>query len=104
MYENKSLQLAVLISIFLHFTIFLSAPYMGVLHEKQPLNPIKVAYFKIEEHPEIDWALIFKKAAINSNTVKAHISLMRNLHLLRCSFILSRMRNLWDLVFMQHWI
>ncbi|MEK7868588.1 MAG: energy transducer TonB [Candidatus Omnitrophota bacterium] len=52
MYENKSLQLAVLISIFLHFTIFLSAPYMGVLHEKQPLNPIKVAYFKIEEHPE----------------------------------------------------
>jgi len=52
MYENKTLQLAVLISILLHFTILLSAPYMGVLPERQPLKPIKVAYLKTEEHPE----------------------------------------------------
>ncbi len=52
MYENKTLQLAALISILLHFAILLSAPYMGVLPERQPIKPIKVAYFKIEEHPE----------------------------------------------------
>jgi outer membrane biosynthesis protein TonB len=52
MYENKTLQLAALISILLHFAILLSAPYVGVLPEKQSLKPIKVAYFKIEEHPE----------------------------------------------------
>lgn len=52
MYDTKSLQLAVLISIFLHFTIFLSAPYIGVLPEKEAFKPIKVAYFKPEELKE----------------------------------------------------
>lgn len=52
MYENKSLQLAILISMLLHFAVFLSAPYTGVMPKKQPINPIKVSYFKIEEEPE----------------------------------------------------
>ncbi len=52
MYENKSLQLALLISMLLHFAVFLSAPYTGVMPKKQPINPIKVAYFKIEQEPE----------------------------------------------------
>jgi len=52
MYENKSLQLAFLISILLHFAVFLSAPYTGVLPKKEPLKPIKVAYFKIKEEPK----------------------------------------------------
>ncbi|MFA5389596.1 MAG: TonB family protein [Candidatus Omnitrophota bacterium] len=49
MCENKPLQLALLISILLHFTVFLSAPYTGVLPKKQPFEPIKVAYLKPEE-------------------------------------------------------
>jgi len=49
MYENKSFQLAVLVSVLLHFTVFLSAPYMGVLPKKQPFEPIKVAYLKVKE-------------------------------------------------------
>lgn len=52
MYENKSLQLALLISILLHFAVFLSAPYTGVLPKKEPVNPIKVDYFKIKEPPK----------------------------------------------------
>jgi hypothetical protein len=49
MYENKSFQLAILVSVLLHFTAFLSAPYVGVLPKKQPFEPIKVAYLKIKE-------------------------------------------------------
>jgi hypothetical protein len=51
MFENKSFQLAVLISMLLHFAIFISAPYVGVLPQKEPFETIKVAYFKekIEE-------------------------------------------------------
>jgi outer membrane biosynthesis protein TonB len=49
MYENKSLQLAVLISMLLHFAIFLSAPYVGVVPKKYFTEPIKVAYFKPKE-------------------------------------------------------
>ena len=52
MFENKSLQLAVLISMLLHFAIFLSAPYTGALPRKSPVNPIKVAYLKIKEQPK----------------------------------------------------
>lgn len=52
MSESKSLQLAFLISILLHFAIFLSASYTGVLPKKEPLKPIKVAYFKIKETPK----------------------------------------------------
>jgi len=49
MYENKSFQLAVLVSVLLHFTVFLSAPYVGVIPKKQPFEPIKVAYIKVKE-------------------------------------------------------
>jgi len=49
MYENKSFQLAVLVSVLLHFTVFLSAPYVGVMPKKQPFEPIKVAYVKVKE-------------------------------------------------------
>ncbi len=64
MYESKSLQLALLISILLHFAIFLSAPYMGVLPNKQSLNPIKVTYFKVKEHPEKLISQKFKTQAL----------------------------------------
>jgi len=49
MYENKSFQLAVLVSVLLHFTVFLSASYVGVMPKKQPFEPIKVAYLKMKE-------------------------------------------------------
>ncbi len=51
MFENKSFQLAILISMLFHFAIFISAPYVGVLPQKEPFEPIKVTYFKekIEE-------------------------------------------------------
>jgi hypothetical protein len=52
MYENKSLQLAFLISVILHFALFLSSPYRWVLPEKQPIRPIKVAYIKEKEIPK----------------------------------------------------
>ena len=52
MYENKPLQLAFLISILLHFAVFLSAPYTGVLPKKEAVRPIKVAYIKEEEIPK----------------------------------------------------
>jgi len=52
MFENKSIQLAVLISLLLHFIIFLSAPYSGVLPKKELFKPIKVEYFKIKEIPK----------------------------------------------------
>lgn len=52
MYENKSLQLAFLISMFLHFAVFISAPYTRILPDKEPMKPIKVAYFKAEEQPK----------------------------------------------------
>lgn len=51
MSENKTLQLAFLISMLLHFAVFLSAPYTGVLPKKSPVKPIKVAYFKVKEQP-----------------------------------------------------
>lgn len=52
MYDTKSLQLAILISMFLHFTIFLSAPYIGIAPEKEAFKPIKVAYITREELKE----------------------------------------------------
>ncbi|MBU1913475.1 MAG: hypothetical protein KKB22_08085 [Candidatus Omnitrophica bacterium] len=52
MSENKTLQLAFLISMLLHFAIFLSAPYTGALPKKSPVKPIKVAYFKVKEQPK----------------------------------------------------
>ena len=52
MYENKSLQLAVLISMLLHFAIFLSAPYVGIVSKEELFEPIKVTYFKPEESKE----------------------------------------------------
>ncbi|PIV39431.1 MAG: hypothetical protein COS29_02640 [Candidatus Omnitrophica bacterium CG02_land_8_20_14_3_00__42_8] len=52
MYENKTFQLAVLISMLLHFAIFLSAPYTGVVPKKYFIEPIKVTYFKPEELEE----------------------------------------------------
>ena len=52
MLENKSLQLAFLISMLLHFIIFLSAPYGWVLTKKLPVEPIKVTYFKVKEQPK----------------------------------------------------
>ncbi|MCX5687166.1 MAG: hypothetical protein NTV71_00730 [Candidatus Omnitrophica bacterium] len=60
MYENKSFQLAVLVSVLLHFTVFLSAPYVGVLPKKQPFEPIKVAYLKVKEK-ELSEKLVSKK-------------------------------------------
>jgi len=51
MYENKSFQLAVLISMLLHFTVFISAPYVGVLPKQEPFKPIKVAYIRPEQEP-----------------------------------------------------
>ncbi|PIP68344.1 MAG: hypothetical protein CO035_07720 [Candidatus Omnitrophica bacterium CG_4_9_14_0_2_um_filter_42_8] len=50
--ENKSFQLAFLISMLLHFAIFLSAPYTGALPKKSPVKPIKVAYLKVKEQPK----------------------------------------------------
>lgn len=52
MYENKSLQLAILISMLFHFTVFLSAPYTGIVPNRKLAEPIKVAYFKPEELKE----------------------------------------------------
>lgn len=52
MYDNKSLQIAFLASILLHFAVFLSAPYVGALPKRQPISPIKVSYFKVKERPE----------------------------------------------------
>lgn len=52
MSENKSLQLAVLISLLLHFAIFLSAPYIGITPKKESFTPIKVAYLKVKEPPK----------------------------------------------------
>ena len=52
MNEYKPFQLAVLISLLLHFAVFLSAPYAGVLPKREFLQPVKVAYFKIKEAPK----------------------------------------------------
>jgi TonB family protein len=52
MYENKTLQIAVLISISLHFIIFLSAPYTGMVPRKYLIEPIKVTYYKPEKIKE----------------------------------------------------
>ena len=46
MYENKSFQLAVLISILIHFAVFLSAPHMGVISIKEAMPVIKITYVK----------------------------------------------------------
>jgi outer membrane biosynthesis protein TonB len=61
MYENKSFQLAILVSVLLHFTVFLSAPYVGVMPKKQLFEPIKVAYLKVKEK-EPPKKLVVKKA------------------------------------------
>lgn len=52
MLENRSFQFAVLVSLLLHFTIFLSAPYTAILPGKDPVKSIKVAYFKTEKSPK----------------------------------------------------
>ncbi|MDP2921889.1 MAG: TonB family protein [Candidatus Omnitrophota bacterium] len=52
MFENKSFQLAVLVSIFLHFSVFLITPYTGALPRKERIDPIKVAYFKVKAEPK----------------------------------------------------
>src|SRR3989338_965100 len=52
MHENKSLQLAILISMLFHFAIFFSAPYVGIAPKEGFLEPIKVAYLKPEELKE----------------------------------------------------
>ena len=49
MYENKSLQLAVLVSILIHFAVFLSAPHMGVISVKEAVPVIKITYVKPKE-------------------------------------------------------
>ena len=49
MYENKSFQLAVLISILIHFAVFLSAPHMGVVSVKKAIPVIKISYVKPKE-------------------------------------------------------
>jgi outer membrane biosynthesis protein TonB len=48
MYESKPLQLAILISMLLHFAVLLCAPYVGIVPKRQLLEPIKVAYYKPE--------------------------------------------------------
>ena len=52
MSDNKSFQLSILISMLLHFTVFLSAPYTVALPKKQALGPIKVAYIKPKKLPK----------------------------------------------------
>ncbi len=52
MSDSKPLQLALLISMLLHFAVFLSAPYLGVVPKRQMLEPIKVTYVKIKEPPK----------------------------------------------------
>lgn len=49
MYENKSFQLAVLISILIHFAVFLSAPHVGVISIKEAIPVIKISYVKPKE-------------------------------------------------------
>ena len=49
MYDNKSFQLAVLISILIHFAVFLSAPHMGVISIKETIPIIKISYVKPKE-------------------------------------------------------
>lgn len=49
MCDNKSFQLAVLISILVHFAVFLSAPHMGVVSIKEAIPVIKISYVKPEE-------------------------------------------------------
>src|SRR3989338_3727473 len=52
MYDSKTFQFAFLISILLHFAVFLSAPYTGALPKKSPVKPIKVEYFRVKEQPK----------------------------------------------------
>ena len=62
MFENKSFQLAILISMLFHFAIFISAPYVGVLPQREYSEPIKVTYFKKKiEQKELPKKLVGQK-------------------------------------------
>ncbi len=52
MTDNKTLQLALLISILAHAVFFLGIPNMPFLPSKRSLETLKITYYKIKEMPE----------------------------------------------------
>jgi outer membrane biosynthesis protein TonB len=52
MSENKAFQLAFLISVLLHFTIFLGMPRISFLPQRRHLDSIKISYYKIKDRPK----------------------------------------------------
>lgn len=52
MAENKTFQLAVIVSIIAHSVIFLGVPDMPFLPSRRSLESIKISYYKIKELPK----------------------------------------------------
>jgi len=52
MADNKTLQLALLISILAHSVFFLGMPVMPFLPSKRSMESLKITYYKIKEMPE----------------------------------------------------
>ncbi|MBU4589981.1 MAG: hypothetical protein KKG01_03565, partial [Candidatus Omnitrophica bacterium] len=52
MADNKTLQLALLISILAHSVFFLGIPVMPFLPSKRSMESLKITYYKIKEMPE----------------------------------------------------
>ena len=52
MAENKSFQLAVLVSVLLHSVLFIGLPHMPFLPSKRSLQTLEISYYKIKEMPK----------------------------------------------------
>ena len=52
MAENKSFQLAVLVSVLLHSMLFIWLPHMPFLPSRRSLQTMEISYYKIKEMPE----------------------------------------------------
>lgn len=50
--ENKSFQLAVLVSVLLHSMLFMGLPRMPFLPSKRSLQTLEISYYKIKEMPK----------------------------------------------------
>ena len=53
MSENKTFQIALLVSIVVHSVFFLGLPHMPFVPSKRSLQSIKIAYYKIKEEPKV---------------------------------------------------
>ena len=53
MYDGKSFQIAVLISILIHSALFFSVPNLSFFPSKRSLENLKITYYKIKQEPKL---------------------------------------------------